>query len=123
MRLSDGKACPRYLFFTALLKIVVVKNVWCGADEPKAYLVLTGIANGKRSIVQHDRFMGLAVLLVVDDLIYAGLAHGLSGAKNQAGMMTGQLLAAKFTGIFICRNNSGMKYGIILPLGVHDSEK
>jgi hypothetical protein len=47
MRLSEGTACPRYLFFTALLKIVVVKNVWRGADEPEAYLVLTCVTNGE----------------------------------------------------------------------------
>lgn len=78
--------------------------------------------NGKRSIVQHDRFMGLAVLLVVDDLIYAGLAHGLSGAKNQAGVMTGQIFATKFGGIFICRDDSGMKCRENLPAVIYLSQ-
>jgi hypothetical protein len=73
--------------------------------------------------MQHDRFMGLAMLLVVDYLINAGLVYGLSGAKNQSGMMTGQIFATKFSGIFICRDDSGMKCRENLPLRVHDFGK
>ncbi|HLY98092.1 MAG TPA: hypothetical protein VKT33_03400 [Candidatus Angelobacter sp.] len=111
----------RLFIFTAFLKIFVVKNIRRSANEPKAHLVLTGIANGKRSVVQHNRFMGLAMLGVVDYLINAGLAYGITSAENQTGMMPGQLPAAKVTSIFICRDDSGMKYWGILPLSIHDS--
>ena len=65
-----------------LPEILILKDVWRGANQAEAHPLLTCIAGGKSISVEHHYFMGNAMTAVMDHFINSSLAHSLTRAKN-----------------------------------------
>ena len=58
-----------------------MKNIRSGPHQPEADAVFAGITKGKSVAMEHDRFMGLAMVAVVQHLVDTRLADSLTRSE------------------------------------------
>src|ERR1051326_296978 len=74
-------SCPRpkpRALLILLFEVAVLEDVGCGADEAKANVVVTTVAERELSSLEHDDFVSLSVLAPVHDFIDPGFANGIA---------------------------------------------
>ena len=72
---------PTEYCLVLLFEVAVLEDVRGGADEAKANIFVTGIAEREQSSLEHYDFMCAAVVASMDDLVNAGFADRLAGAE------------------------------------------
>jgi hypothetical protein len=63
-----------------VFEVLILKDVWRGADEAKTHLVFAGFAIREVLTADHYDFMRLTMIAVMNDLVNSGLAHAVAGA-------------------------------------------
>lgn len=65
-----------------LLEILILEDVRRSANQAEAHVVGAGIAWREGIAAEHDHFVSVAMFAMMDDLVDAGLCHGLAGAES-----------------------------------------